>query len=103
MAFEINFLTQNIALVHGVTDGTPGNTLADGKPPNPFNNAQVFAMAFGEGVYVEDTQSNKPEQSGVTAATIDVRSSAVSAPFKCLVVQTTSGEGLVRDHSGITT
>lgn len=102
MAFEINFLTQNIALVHGVTDGST-NTALGTLPPNPFNNAQVFAMAFGEGVYVEDTQSDKPEQSGVVAATIDVRSSVASAPFKCLVVQTTSGEGLVRDHSGTTT
>ena len=102
MAFEINFLAHNVALVHGVTDGSADTALAT-LPPNPFNNAKVFAMVFGEGCYVEDSNSDKPEQSGVIAATIDVRSTLTSKSFKCLVVQVTSGVGLVRDHSAITT
>jgi hypothetical protein len=102
MAFEINFLAHNVALVHGVTDGT-GDTALTTLPPNPFNDARVFAMVFGEGCYVEDANSDKPEQSGVLAATIDIRSSAASKSFKCLVIRLTSGEGLVRDHSSVTT
>ena len=102
MAFEINFLTQNIALVHGVTDGSTDTALAT-LPPNPFGHTKVFAMVFGEGCYVEDTNSDKPEQSGVAASTIDIRSTVASKSFKCLVVQLTSGEGLVRDHSAVTT
>ena len=102
MAFEINFLAANIAMVHGVTDGTADTALAT-LPPNPFNDARVFAIALGEGVYVEDTNSNKPEQLGVLKATIDIRSSAQSKSFKCIVIRLTSGEGNVRDHSAITT
>ena len=102
MAFEINFFTANIAMVHGVTDGSADTALAT-LPPNPWNDSRVFAMVFGEGVYVEDTQSGQPEQSGVLAASIDIRSSATSAPFKCLVIKLTSGEGHVRDHSAIIT
>jgi hypothetical protein len=102
MAFEINYFTANIALVHGVTDGS-ANTALDNLAPNPWQDARVFAEVEGKGCYVEDINSDKPEQSGVLAATIDVRSSVASASFKCKVTKLTSGEGHVRDHSTITT
>ena len=102
MAFEINFLTQNVAVVHGVTDGT-GDTALDTLPPNPWGHTQVFALVTGDRTYVVDDGSVAPRQSGITATTIDIRSSATSKFFICLVVQLTSGEGLVRDHSAITT
>lgn len=102
MAFEIKFLPGNIAVVHGVTDDSANEALAT-KPPNPWQDANCFALAVGEGVYVEDDGSVAPKQSGVAAATIDVRSTVVSAYFVCLVIKLTSGEGLVRDHSATTT
>jgi len=102
MAFEINFLTHNVAMVHGVTDDSADTALAT-LPPNPWGHTQIYAMTEGEGVYVEDTNSDEPRQSGVVAATIDIRSSVTSAPFKCLVIQLSSGEGFVRDHSAVTT
>ena len=101
MAFEMNFLAANIAMVHGVTDDSANTALAT-LPPNPFQDLRVFAIPLGEGVYVEDSNSDKPEQSGVLAATIDIRSSNASASFKCIVIRLTSGEGLVRDHSDVT-
>ena len=102
MAFEINFLTHNIALVHGVTDGSVNTELAT-LPPNPWGHTQVYATAEGPGVYIQDTNSDKPEQSGVTADNIDIRSTIASKTFKCLVIQLSSGEGFVRDHSAFTT
>lgn len=102
MAMEISFLPGNVAVVHGVTDGSANTALAT-LPPNPWGNTQVFVMAFGEGVYVEDDGSLAPRQSGVLANTIDIRSSVVSAYFVAVVLQLTSGEGLVRDHSAVTT
>lgn len=104
MAFEVKFIGDNIAVVHGVTDGT-GDTALATLPPNPWNNTQVFAMAFGGagGVYVVDDGSVAPRQSGVVAATIDIRSTEASEFFVCIVLQLGAGEGLVRDHSAITT
>lgn len=102
MAFEINFLGDNIAVVHGRCDGTK-DTALDTLPPNPFQNANVFAWALGEGAYVEDDGSLAPRQSGVLAATIDIRSRVAAKFYLCVVIKLTSGEGMVRDHSAITT
>jgi len=102
MAFEVNFLPGNVAVVHGVTDDTANTALAT-LPPNPWDDKQVIAFAVGEGVYVEDDGSVAPHQLGVLKATIDVRATVVSAYFVCIVIKLTSGEGLVRDHSGTTT
>ena len=102
MAFEINFLGDNLAIVHGVTDDS-ANTALSTLPPNPCEDQQVFALAVGEGVYVEDAGTAAPRQSGVVAATIDVRSTVASAYFVCLAFKLASGEGHVRDHSSVTT
>jgi len=102
MAFEVNMLPQNIAIVHGVTDGSTDTALAT-LPPNPFGHTEVLAVALGEGVYVEDTDADDPHQTGVVAATIDIRSTVASANFVCVCIQLTSGEGDVRDHSAVTT
>jgi hypothetical protein len=103
MAYEINFLGDNHATVHGVCDGTADTALAT-LPPNPWNDAQIACMSEGEGVYVEDDGSVAPRQSGALQATIDVRSSVAGGKFFVVhCFKLGSGEGNVRDHSAITT
>lgn len=102
MAFEINFLGDNHAVVHGVTDGSADTALAT-LPPNPWNDPQVGCIPVGEGVYIEDDGTVAPRQSGVIKATIDVRSTLTSKFYVVHVFKLGSGEGLVRDHSSVTT
>ena len=102
MAYEPIFLGDNIAIVHGVTDDSADTGLST-LPPNPWESTEVRALAFGEGVYGEDTDADDPHQTGVTASTIDVRSTIASKNFVCVCVKLGSCEGLVLDHSGTTT
>ena len=102
MAFEVNMLSDNLGIVHGVSDGTADTALAT-LPPNPHNDAQVACIIQGEGMYIEDDGSVAPRQSGVLKATIDIRSTLTGKYFVCWVFKLGSGEGLVRDHSAVTT
>jgi hypothetical protein len=102
MAFEIKFIGDNVAVVHGVTDGSADTALAT-LPPNPWSDTQVFPMVFGEGCYVEDDGTVAPRVLGALKNTIDIRSTLTSKFFVCLVIRLGAGEGLVRDHSAITT
>ena len=94
----------NWDIVVGVTtDGTANNALAT-LPPHKLGTDQCFALAFGEGVYVEDDGTRRPYQSGVTATTVDVRSSAAakSAAFIVILLPVTC-ELFHYDHSAVTT
>lgn len=102
MAYEINFIGDNHAIVHGVTDGTADTALAT-LPPNPWNDSQIGCIPVGEGVYIEDDGSVAPRQSGVIQATIDVRSTLTGKFFIVHCFKLGMGEGNVRDHSAITT
>ena len=99
---NITWSGRNIAWVVGVTDDS-ANTALSTTPTNPFGHSRCVALAFGEGVYVEDDGSSRPWQSGVTADNIDVRASGTSAAFICLVIQCGGGESDTRDHSDTTT
>ena len=102
MAYEISFLSANVAIVHGVTDGT-ADTALDTLPPNPWEDTQVDVIVTGNGCYVEDDGTAAPRASGILAATIDIRSNQTGKFFVARVIKLTSGEGHVRDHSSVTT
>jgi hypothetical protein len=95
--------SENIRFIRGVTDGTADTALAT-LCPNPFlNNPNVFVEIFGEGVYVEDDGSDTAKQSGITATTIDVRSTLTSKRFVGKVTALGPGGGHLVDHSAVTT
>ena len=91
----------NWDVVVGVTDDS-ANTALSTLPPHKLGTEKAIALAFGEGVYVEDDGSKRPFQLGVTVNTVDVRSSAASAAFVCFVIPV-DHELFETDHSSVTT
>jgi hypothetical protein len=92
----------NIAFIVGVTDGTANTALAT-LALNPFGVTGVLCIAVGEGVYVEDAGSARPLQSGVTATTIDIRSSATASAYIVMVIHLGGSKSRTVDHSAVTT
>lgn len=92
----------NAEFVVGVTDDTANTALAT-LPPNPIKHEKCLAIAIGEGCYVEDAGTAKPFQTGVTATTVDVRSSATSARFILIVIDLSAFDFMEYDHSAVTT
>ena len=84
-----------IALIYGTTNSS-ADTAMTTKPENPFGHGQCVAVTGGEGVYIEDDGSRTPFQSGVTASTIDVRSSGTSTPFVVLLLELGATDPLSR-------
>ena len=95
--------SENIAIAHGVTDGTANTALAT-LCPNPFlGNPNVMCIPVGEGVYIEDDGSVAPRISGVLGASIDVRSTLTGKYFVIIVIALGPGHAQTVDHSAVTT
>ena len=94
--------SENIAIVHGVTDGSADTSLST-PPANPFGHTEVMCIPIGEGVYIEDDGSKAPLISGVTASTIDIKSTLTSKYYVIIVINLGPGHCHTIDHSGTTT
>ena len=81
-----DFSHMDCIVVSGTTHGSADTVLAT-LTVNPYNRADVWALPLsGAGVYIEDDGSSTHAPSGILAATIDVRSTNTSEPFKILVI-----------------
>ena len=73
-------------VIKGTTHGTADTVLAT-LTVNPYNRLDVWVIPLsGAGVYIEDDGVHAFRPSGILAATIDVRSTNTSEPFKMLVI-----------------
>lgn len=76
----------NAIVVTGTTSASADTALTT-LTVNPFSRSDVWALVLsGAGVYIEDANVSGIYQDGVLAATIDVRSTLTSEPFKILVI-----------------
>lgn len=72
-------------VLRGTTSSSANTALAT-LPTNPAGRTDVYAWPIsGAGVYIEDNGNNSTFVSGIAAATIDVRSTLTSEPFKVIV------------------
>lgn len=78
---------QDGIILSGSTSSSADTALAT-LPVNPHKRADVYCIPIsGAGVYIEDDGLSATNVSGITATTIDVRSTNASAePFKVAVI-----------------
>ena len=72
-----------------IITGTTGaaNAAMGTKPTNPYSRADCYAVVLsGAGVYIEDSGTSTTNVSGITATSIDIRSTNVDEPFKVMVI-----------------
>ena len=68
------------------TTSSSADTALGTLPTNPAGRADVYAWPIsGAGVYIEDSGADNTWVSGILAASIDVRSTNTSEPFKVIV------------------
>ena len=73
-------------VITGTTNSTADTTMAT-KPTNPYSRADCYAVVLsGAGVYIEDSGASTTNVSGITATSIDIRSTNVDEPFKVMVI-----------------